>query len=83
MNLYLISQEVNRNKDAYDSAIVCAENEDEARQINPTGKWGGDFAKDQWAESPAQVNVKFIGYADKSIVKGVVQTVKTLPAISR
>ncbi len=32
MKLYKISQNINNNYDTYDSAIVCAENEDEARK---------------------------------------------------
>ena len=35
MNLYKISQSANNDYDTYDSAIVAAENEEEARKINP------------------------------------------------
>ena len=37
MKIYLISQDVNNDYDTYDSAVVCAENEEDARKINPTG----------------------------------------------
>lgn len=33
MNLYLISQDVNNDYDTYDSAVVAAESEEEARGI--------------------------------------------------
>lgn len=33
MKLYLISQNVNNGYDTYDSAVVCAETEEEARMI--------------------------------------------------
>lgn len=36
MKLYKISQNVNNGYDTYDDAIVCAENEHEARKINPS-----------------------------------------------
>jgi hypothetical protein len=35
MKLYRISQSVNRGYDTYDSAVVCAASEDEARLIRP------------------------------------------------
>jgi len=52
MNLYLISQTINNGYDTYDSAVVCAESEDEARKIHPSnfvthhrdGKWYGTHA---------------------------------------
>lgn len=39
MKLWLISQNVNNNYDTYDSAVVAAETEDEARNIYPDN-WG-------------------------------------------
>lgn len=36
MNLYLISQTINEGYDTYDSAVVAAESEDEARKIHPS-----------------------------------------------
>jgi len=36
MNLYLIQQEVNCGYDTFDSAVVAAENEDDARSISPS-----------------------------------------------
>lgn len=38
MKLWKISQSVNYDYDTYDSAIVAAETEDEARMIHPEGK---------------------------------------------
>ena len=42
MNLYLISQTENEDYDTYDSAVVCAETETQARRIHPRygEKWG-------------------------------------------
>jgi hypothetical protein len=44
MNLYLISQSVNNDWDTYDSAVVAAASEDEARLIYPNN-WGEDIIK--------------------------------------
>lgn len=73
MNLYLIWQEENMGYDTFDSAIVCAENIDEARHIHPSGnqnRWI-DTQWD-WADNPDQVYAKLIGKADTTIEKGVV-----------
>ncbi len=44
MNLYLISQNVNNDYDAYDSAVVCAESETEAQKMSPSPyyKWNSE-----------------------------------------
>ena len=36
MNIYLISQEKNSGYDTYDSAVVCAENEEAAKLTCPS-----------------------------------------------
>lgn len=72
MNLYLISQEVNNDYDTYDSAVVCAENEDEARLTPPSGDAWDKTWRLTWVEDPKDVKVKLIGIADQSISKGVV-----------
>lgn len=65
MNLYKISQEVNDNYDTYDSAIVCAESEEDARSIHPDG--AGDAAIEgftrswNWVEDKKDVKVELIG----------------------
>lgn len=42
MNLYLISQDVNKEWDTYDSAVVAAESEKAARLTHPAGvSWDG------------------------------------------
>ena len=52
MKLYLLSQEVVTGYDTYDSAVVAAESEDDARTIHPSwsvthvtsGEWMGTYA---------------------------------------
>ena len=65
-NLYLISQHTNNRYETYDSIVVSAKDEDEARKINPDGsvthyrdgKWmgtrddGTEYERDycEWVE---------------------------------
>ena len=70
MKLWRISQEVENGWDTYDSAVVAAETEDEARRIHPSdnGQFGHppetwERAFGSWAHSPEQVSVEMIGEA--------------------
>ena len=68
MNLYLISQNTNNDYDTYDSAVVCAASEAEARNMTlPYGK-RRDWEKNDcsWVNWPDQVIVELIGTADPS-----------------
>jgi hypothetical protein len=52
MNIYLISQDKNSDYDTYDSAVVAAESEQDAREIHPSsfvisvelGRWVGTYS---------------------------------------
>lgn len=71
MNLYVISQTVHDDYDTYDSAIVAAETEDEARNIHPADVEGKTYRKSySWCD-PQFVQVKFLcaGYEGE---KGVI-----------
>ena len=74
MKLYLLSQNDNNDYDTWDAVVVCAESQEAARLIHPSGhaknitKW-----KDgSWANSPDTVDVQYLGEADPSIEAGVV-----------
>jgi hypothetical protein len=71
MNLYLISQNENRDYDTYDSAIVAAVDEDAARNTHPGGAWRQRYDT-SWCKSPEAVNVELIGVAAEGIEPGVV-----------
>lgn len=71
--LYLLSQDINRGYDTYDSCIVCAESEEKVRLIHPNRNKG-----DNWHESlhsytyndwvlPSEVKVTLIGIANETI----------------
>ena len=67
MNIYVISQDENDGYDTFDSAVVAAKNEDEARHIQPSD-WGG---VDAWALSK-NVKVQLIGTAVSGTQAGVI-----------
>lgn len=80
MNIYKISQGVNNDYDTYDSAIVCAENEEEAKKIHPRGEYDykekNDDIKEEenygsWAKKEF-VEVEYIGVAKEGLEKGVI-----------
>ncbi len=64
MRLYLLSQDVNDGYDTFDSAVVAARNEDEARKTKV-----GDY--EEWALLE-EVDVKLIGTATKGTEAGVI-----------
>ena len=85
MNLYLLSQNESKGWDTYDSAIIAAESEEEARKICPSGRyewrdgWCYDYLptrrycpRSDWANDIANISVKLIGVADPTVVRGVI-----------
>jgi len=76
MNLYLLSQNENNNYDTFDSCVVCAENEYEARNIMPDFESGKPFEPSNsfgtWAFSIEGVEVELIGIAADTVNKGIV-----------
>lgn len=64
MKLFLISQDEIKWYDSFDSAVVAAMNEEEARNINPDSfsPWGDKHSS--WCSSPNLVTVTYIGEAE-------------------
>lgn len=68
MNIYLVSQDENNNYDTYDSFVVIASSEEEARNLNPDerrfdrNEWKS-YSFGGWASSPDKVTVELIGTA--------------------
>lgn len=71
MNLYLISQTENEDYDTYDSAVVRAKSEDDARLMHPSGH-AGPWDRNTWCRSPDAVTVEKIGTAEKGAKRGIV-----------
>jgi hypothetical protein len=85
MNLYLLSQHESKGWDTYDSVVVAAENEEEARKICPSGRyewrdgWYHDYLptrryspRKDWANDIVNISVKLIGVADPTVSRGVI-----------
>ena len=72
LNLYLLSQTTNVRYDTFDSCVVAAKNEEDARMINPGGKWDPGALFKDWCTSPSDVTVKLIGKAEPDIESGVI-----------
>ena len=75
MKLWLISQDAERGYDTYDSAVVAAETEDQARMIHPDGhdesRWE-DKRFLTWAAEPFLVKVEYLGEAKPGTEKGLI-----------
>lgn len=75
LSLYLISQQVNPGYDTYDSAVVAAASEEDARTIHPDGSkdWDGKdrWPFSSWADAEC-VTVVRVGDAAPNVVRGVV-----------
>jgi len=75
MNIYHISQTVNTDYDTYDAAVVCAPDEETARNIYPETGEPADWRNglhDAWVSSPSDVRVRYLGPADPSVKPGLV-----------
>lgn len=78
MKIFLISQDLNNDYDTYDSAIVIAENEEDARTINPSPyvthvtneQWMGTYSGGQSKGSEyEQDSHNWINYKDRDQLK--------------
>ena len=73
MNLYLISQTQNENYDTFDALVVCAENEEDARNITPEDDNSFPaFMWSSWCDSPDEVTVEYLGIASDKITKEII-----------
>lgn len=69
MKLWLIKQDFNSGWDTYDSAVVAAETEDDARRIHPSGNDGDRMGT--WCD-PEHVSARAIGDATTGTSRGVI-----------
>ena len=75
MKLYLISQRDNNDYDTFSAVVVCAPDEETARQMHPSSgekitDW--EAANDVWCSSPELVKVKRIGIAEETLKTGAI-----------
>lgn len=75
MKLYLLSQDAYNGYDTYDSCVVCAENESDAKTIRPDGfefKESNNNCFSCWVDKLSQIQCEEIGVANKNQKRGVV-----------
>lgn len=80
MKLWLISQTANRDYDTFDSAIVAANTEEEAKSIHPDNthrlpapeNLDDAYEYRSWVREPKDVTAKIIGTAVPGTKMGVV-----------
>jgi hypothetical protein len=72
MNLYLLTQDVETGYDTYDSVVVAAKTETDAKSIHPEGDDAWRYWSGCWPWSPESVSVKLIGKAVKGTPAGVI-----------
>ena len=71
MYLYLLTQNEVSGYDTYDSVVVAANSETDAKSIHPCTILGWD-SRSNWPESPEGVEVKLIGKAVEGTPAGVI-----------
>ena len=77
MKLFLISQDSNCHFDTYRSAVVIADNKEEAKRIHPDGLSDisiGEYpdSSSDWVTNPDLVTAEYLGEAKEGSKKGVV-----------
>ena len=74
MKLYLLEQNDNNKHETYDRCIVCAENAEDAKTINPNGGLYSEpnGRNSEWALSADNITCEEIGEANDNQVRGVV-----------
>ncbi len=73
MYLYLLTQNENKKYDTYDSCVVCARSEKEAKMIDPTGN---EFKENNrhscWAYTKEGIQCELIGILLTDVPKVVI-----------
>lgn len=72
MNLYLLTWKSNQICDFYDSCVVAAETEDDAKTIPPTNSKYFEWGDEEWASCPDNVTAKLIGLEIEGTKRGVI-----------
>ena len=70
MKLWLLTQTTNTGYDTYDSAVVAADTDADARAIHPTGESNSGEKRYDWAPSEL-VTAECLGEAAAGVKRGV------------
>jgi len=73
MKLWLVTQDEASGWDTYDSMVVAAASEADARSMHPCGyEFGADIGVGVWCSSPDKAKAECIGEADGAVERGVI-----------
>lgn len=75
LKIYLLERKDKWSYDDYDAIVVCAESEEDAKNIHPNGKSLDEEAKEpwnSWTSKKENLTVTEIGIANEVQVRGVV-----------
>lgn len=72
MKLWLLTQSDNKRYNTYDSCVVAANTEQEAKEIHPREQDGWKYHRSSWANSPETVKAICIGTANDGTNAGLV-----------
>ena len=73
MKLYLLEQHENNDYDTYDSCVVCAENENDAKNITPDSREFKDSTcNGSWVGSKESIKCTELGEANSNQKRGVI-----------
>ena len=67
MQLYLITQDVNREYDTYDSFVVCAKDEEDAKVVRELDE---KHYNRMWVSDINDIRVKYLGEAAEGLERG-------------
>lgn len=69
MKIYLISQTVNKDWNTYDSFVVYAENEEDAKLVHPLNDINSNYAG-SWVQRVEDIQVTYLGEAKDGAERG-------------
>lgn len=72
MNIYLVSRTGRVDYDEYEAIVVVAKNEEQARNIMPTGETNFIRLSYSWVRTPDDLDVELIGKAKSGYKPGVI-----------
>lgn len=72
MYLYLLTQNKYTTCNHYRQIVVCAENDQEAKEIVPLEPQNTEDDECDWVKSYDEITVKMLGIASKDIPKGII-----------
>jgi len=74
VKLYLLERNEQVGYNEYDSCVVCAKDEEEAKTIHPSNDTDAEDSYGTWTTTKENIDVTLLGTALKGMKKGVICT---------